>query len=70
MYALVQFLFDKVKAIVPVGNIKNFSHDENFEMDLSRAYEVFWKSPNDEGTGYWYAVVLVAGKLNFSMYVK
>lgn len=71
MYAYVQFLLDKVKTIVPLSDIKNFNSDEFIEADFSRAHEVFWKSTNGEGTGYYYAVVLlVAGKLNILMYYK
>lgn len=70
MYAFVQFLVDKVKAIVPVETIKNFNR-ENLDFE-SRAYEVFWKSPDGvEGTGFWYAVVLlVEGKLIVLIYFK
>lgn len=70
MYAFVQFLVDKVKAVVPVTDIKDFVYSNSNEVDISRPYEVFWKSPNGEGTGYWYAVILlIAGKLIFFYFI-
>lgn len=53
-----------MKAVVPVTEIKDFAYSE--EVDLSHPYEAFWKSPNGEGTGYWYVVILlIACKLIF-----
>lgn len=68
MYALVQFIVDNKKLIVPVSDIKNFKPD-TFKENSHPVHEVFWASvDNGSGTGFYKAVVfLVAGK--FSIFI-
>lgn len=59
MFALVRYLQDNCRAIVPSSHIKNFDPDDISDFNKTTKYWVLW---GDDGAYYQGQVLLLSGK--------